>query len=423
MRRKIVAFCDTSIKYSFYGIAGTMFFAWSAMQLFFAFTLLAFLLKLILTFKAEYKQVRVNMFDWAFFAIFILSFISCFFGVNPMKSLGQYAFLKTAGWMFMYLAARIELQNSRQLKTVVWILIGSAFTGAFYGILKGIIYNEPRMGGGLGHPIHFGMGMNFALAILLAVILYKTEKFRKSIKQSISEWTILLVASVFCVFAMVGSRASSALVALAAFICVMALVCRKKAAFILVAVLLAVFAAGVILLPQSKFGAAIIKITDKNNLSVAERLLMWKSGALIIKDHPMGVGIDNLSLVYMQYYQTGAREGNQGHLHNNFIQLTAERGIITLFAYLFFIAAFYIVTLRALPDLKTIFEKYIVIGVIGVFTIFWVTGIFEYTWGASHGILNFWFITGLGMAIIAGSGKNNPSNRRKTRNSRQKISR
>ncbi|MEI7905151.1 MAG: HAD-IIIA family hydrolase, partial [Candidatus Firestonebacteria bacterium] len=400
MRAKIVRYCYTAIEYSLYGFALTAFWAWSAMQLFFAFALAAYILKTFLDFKPQLKKTNVTLFDAAFMLMILFSFISCFFGVNPSKSFGQHAFIKTTGWMLLYIVARSSFADLRQVKRTVWLLIWSALIGGIFAVAKGIYEHQDKFTGGLGHWIQLGMGMNFALALITAIFFYRMDK--KSSKEG-RTWALMLLipAAVACFAALIGSNASSALVALAILVLVFLLIFRKTAAFTVVAVVLVVFLAGIYIVPNTGFGRSINKITNLKHQSVSERLCMWKSGVNIIKDHPAGIGIDNMSLVYPKYMLPEAKEGNTAHLHNNFVQLAAERGIETLLAYFIFIIAFYMVSIKALHKISNLFERYLVAGIIGVFTVLVVSGIFEYSWGTSQTILNFWFLSGLGMAVVS----------------------
>ncbi|WP_110954088.1 O-antigen ligase family protein [Anaerosinus massiliensis] len=83
-------------------------------------------------------------------------------------------------------------------------------------------------------------------------------------------------------------------------------------------------------------------ITDHNYQSNAERVRMWKSAWNMFSDHPIaGVGLGN----YMEQYRTKyilpeAKERNQWHAHNVFMQTLAESGIIGILPYICMVVYF-----------------------------------------------------------------------------------
>ena len=72
------------------------------------------------------------------------------------------------------------------------------------------------------------------------------------------------------------------------------------------------------------------------------RLEMWQVGLRMIRAHPwLGVGPNNIVPEYPLYLPPGKSPiiGYHGHLHNNFLQLGAERGLAALAAWVWFMAA------------------------------------------------------------------------------------
>jgi O-antigen ligase len=76
--------------------------------------------------------------------------------------------------------------------------------------------------------------------------------------------------------------------------------------------------------------------------SISIRLEMWHAGLEMIWRHPLvGVGPDNINEVYTLYLPPRASPevGWHEHLHDNFLQLAAERGLPCLAAWLWFMGA------------------------------------------------------------------------------------
>src|SRR5258708_3699666 len=81
-------------------------------------------------------------------------------------------------------------------------------------------------------------------------------------------------------------------------------------------------------------------IGDTGFLSNAERLIMWKAGSRMVHDHPAwGVGPGNVALVSARYQtpEQHAMFGDWGHLHNTYVHIAAERGLLGLAALLSFL--------------------------------------------------------------------------------------
>jgi D,D-heptose 1,7-bisphosphate phosphatase len=155
----------------------------------------------------------------------------------------------------------------------------------------------------------------------------------------------------------------------------------------------------VFMIPNNKY-LNTFKRYDPSVESNRERILMWKSGVKIFKDYPMGVGIHNLSKVYPKYKYPEAYMENQGHLHNNIMQFAVERGILGVLAYIFLVYAFYLTALKRLNFTGRNADRIVLFGAIGGMTGFVFSGFFEYDFGASFLVLNFWFFIGLAFSVM-----------------------
>jgi O-antigen ligase len=85
----------------------------------------------------------------------------------------------------------------------------------------------------------------------------------------------------------------------------------------------------------------LVSVFDTKQSSNLDRIRMVQAGVEIIKDNPtLGVGPANIKEVYPLYRKPDAPRFRIPHLHNNVVQLWAERGIVGLAAYLLLVALF-----------------------------------------------------------------------------------
>ena len=133
---------------------------------------------------------------------------------------------------------------------------------------------------------------------------------------------------------------------------------------------------------------------------VTSRLKLWKAGVQMIHDHPLfGVGPQRIALEFPQYYRgSDIKSFYYGHMENNFMQLAAERGLLCLAAFLWFIFELY-ASLTGM--LKTAGEetRWAVLSALAALTGFLVSGFFEYNFGDSEVFLLFLFIVSIPYGI------------------------
>lgn len=130
-------------------------------------------------------------------------------------------------------------------------------------------------------------------------------------------------------------------------------------------------------LPLSLF-SRLISTFDIRQSSNFDRLRMAEAGMEMIKDYPLlGVGPANVKEVYALYRKQDAPRPRPPHLHNNVIQLWAERGILGLAAYVTLIGLFLRECARAWHTERRMWAE---VGVAIVVSLT-VAGLFEFNFG------------------------------------------
>jgi O-antigen ligase len=120
---------------------------------------------------------------------------------------------------------------------------------------------------------------------------------------------------------------------------------------------------------------------------------MWDVGLKMVRKHPwVGVGPGNIPLVYAQYLPPGAipQEGYHDHLHDNFLQLAAERGLPCLIAWLWFMLALGWQVLRIRRRLSTL--RWVADAALAAWLAFFAEGFFEFNFGTSPVLMVFLFV-------------------------------
>lgn len=144
-----------------------------------------------------------------------------------------------------------------------------------------------------------------------------------------------------------------------------------------------------IVLAVSYFAApSLIRLRVKSalrpstDLSAAHRLELWGVGLRMIRKHPwMGVGPGNIDSDYGLYLLPGQVPipFRHYHLHNNFLQLAAERGLPTLAAWIALMVALLWGSWKVRPQLSRL--KWVPDAAIAAWIALVAQGLFDYNFG------------------------------------------
>jgi O-antigen ligase len=122
------------------------------------------------------------------------------------------------------------------------------------------------------------------------------------------------------------------------------------------------------------------------------RLAYLDVGMQMIREHPIfGVGPERIRTEFPHYYRGTALETfYYGHLHNNIMQIGAERGLICLAAFFWFIFELYRGLINAARFSGE--ARWAALSALSALTGFMVAGMFEYNFGDSEVLLLLLFI-------------------------------
>ena len=115
---------------------------------------------------------------------------------------------------------------------------------------------------------------------------------------------------------------------------------------------------------------------------------MLDAGMEIALDHPVfGVGPGLVQPAYSEYRSKEAPP-KIPHLHNNVVQIAAERGIAGLLAYAAVLGVFFLHVWRASPTAQQL-SRPVIIGCLMAVAGVTAAGFFEYNWGDAE----VWIVT------------------------------
>ncbi len=163
------------------------------------------------------------------------------------------------------------------------------------------------------------------------------------------------------------------------------------AGLVLVAVLRApkllwLVGAGVLAVLVARPGAVMDRLTVSDASSV-DRYYMWQAGVDMVLERPVfGQGPGMIVEIYPSYRWPQAPNPRAPHLHDNALQVAAERGLPCLVWWLWWVVRALSDSLREFRRLRAEgrFSPWPAAGALGVLTALLVAGLFEYNYGDSE---------------------------------------
>jgi putative inorganic carbon (hco3(-)) transporter len=276
----------------------------------------------------------------------------------------------------LYSAIPSMLRSGRRALAVVATFL------AGYGLVQFVVLGwasgglEKRIRGTLSHVMTFS-GIMLTLSIFFIVLSVGWLRDRDRSRPA-GDLRLGLVAAVLATAALILTFTRSAWIGWVAAVGVAVLRTRPRWALALVIVALI----SVIASPLPLF-ARLISIVDLEQASNLDRLRMLQGGMEMIRDHPLfGVGVANVKEIYPLYRLGDAPRFRIPHLHNNVVQIWAERGLFALLAYVWFFVGFITECLRV-PSSPSESRRYADAGLAAVVGLI-LAGMFEFNFGDSE---------------------------------------
>ncbi len=302
-----------------------------------------------------------------------VSVLAALISADPLHSFTELPGLLTLALVPMI----VSLLDGRRWERLLLLLAVVATTSAVVGLLqyaRGASTLEHRLHGLATHYMTFAGWTLVVTLLLIADIVFGRDRRRLV-------WTV--PAAALCTTVLLLGLTRGAWIGLAAGVGLAAAIARPRTLILLPMLAMTL----VLALPQNVVERAASTF-DPGQPSVRARIGMLHTGLAMVRDHPVfGLGPGMVQPAYPEY-RAGAAPQRIPHLHNNVVQIAAERGLVGLGAYLAILAVFVVYAARALRGPERASRPAVagcLLAVVGVS----VAGLFEYNWGDAE----VWILT------------------------------
>ncbi len=382
---------DPLEKVGFYGLV--LFTVGSALSItlaqgsFYGLVFLPWLLGGAITRRMAFPKSRI-----VYAAAFLLAayVIATGFGINQVASL---KYLKKLGLFFILFLTPLFLESERRLHVLISLLILGMTVNAIYGIAEWLVQLErypsgASVGGTFGFYVTFG-----GVLVISSVLTYGRIWLKEPLKHRLAYGC----AFVLQVFALLLTRERNALVGLIVGVLFFTLYRNWRYAPLVLA--LAIGMTFVLPGPMKRK----VSRTSFAEKVVKTRLDMWNRSLPLMVRHPLtGVGPANVK----QAFREEASDFNMRfrHVHNNYLQILLELGVIGFGAFLWMFgeglrgALRHHFKYRDSDDFLSLTSLSAGAAIAG----FLAAGLFEFNFGDSEVTMPIWFLLGVIVAIEKG---------------------
>ena len=338
----------------------------SMSQIFIFFALICWIIILI---RKKQKFIFPSFF-WPLIVYAVLSLVSSFLSVNPETS------LKDSKELLLFLIVPIVyigFFEEKVLKKANLALLASAYLSCLYSLFYFFFKASPgeRMAGFMGQVMTQGGLLLLFSCMALSMFLFTNDRIRYL-------WGLGLLLSLF---ALILTQTRSAWVGLAIAISLI-LFLYKPRALIIVPLAIGLF---YVASPQY-IKKRVLSIFSQKHISNKVRIEHMTVGIKIIKDFPLfGTGSNTVDMIIQNPKYELSEKAKKGgvHLHNNIIQIGAERGIPTLLAWLSFMIWAFISLIKFLKNKDSTLYPFTVVALAALLALF-TAGLFEYNFADSE---------------------------------------
>ena len=348
--------------WSLVGIVAAMQLSIAAAQILLTIAALSWLASHI----ARGERLAAPKFFWPLLVYAGFTLMSAGFSGDPQVSFTDCKQLV----LLMLVPLTYDLARGGRANSVLSIVLTIGAASAFVGIVQYAVLNFDGLGrrpqGTLSHWMTYSGTLMLVICGATARVLYGTSG---------RLWAAFVMPALLVALSLTLTRGAWVGVA-----CGVAVLFLSKD-FRLLALIPIVIVGGLLLAPPALIERAQ-SIFNRKDVTTVDRIAMLEAGVAIVKDYPLtGVGPDQIERVYPRYRVPDAVKPTNPHLHNVPMQIAAERGLLALGAWIWFV----VVVFRGLLQLlKTARNKSLAAAALGAMVAMLAAGVTEYNFGDSE---------------------------------------
>ena len=368
---------ETAGAVALFAMAGAVQFSIAAAQILLAIALICWLGLLIV----RRERFAAPGFFWPMAAYAAATLVSAAFSPDPRTSLIDCKQLV----LFLLVPLVYHFMTGPRAHTLLTVVVTTAAVSAVFGIVQyGILHYDnlgQRPQGTLGHWMTFSGLLMIVIGVAIARVIFG---------RSDRTWAALVLPALGVAVALTFTR-SAAVGACAAVALLFSL--KDFRLFAILPILAAIFIA----VAPGQVAKRYQSMFNMNDPTVRDRVTMLHIGERMIRARPLtGVGPNMVQRLYVSYkgddsiVVDGVTHINP-HLHNDFLQIAAERGLPALALWLWFIVAL-------VRDLWARFragERELSATALATIVALLTAGLFEYNFGDSEVLMLFLTIVAL----------------------------
>jgi len=349
------------------GIAAALQFSIAAAQILLTIAVALWVILLLV----RHERVEAPAFFLPLLVYAGLTLLSAVFSIDPRTSVidcKQLVLLLMVPLTYRYAT------GSRGI-TLVTVIISCAAISAAFGIIQyGILHYDQlsqRPRGTLGHYMTYSGLLMLVICVAIARILFLTWG---------RAWAALVMPALAVAVALTSTRSAAVGVCIAT---ALLFALKDFRLFAIAPVVAAVFFAFAPQMIMQRFQS----IFDAKDPTRLDRVAMLREGGRMIAAHPIvGVGPNMVEKRYEEFRGPDAVNKTNPHLHNNIVQIAAERGLPALAVWLWFIVA---VALDLIKRFRSGPHAFLSAAALASLAALLTAGLFEYNFGDSEVLMLF----------------------------------
>jgi O-antigen ligase len=365
-----------------FGMAGAVQFSIAAAQILLGIALLCWITLLIV----RRDRFEAPSFFWPLVAYGTATLVSAALSPDPRVSLIDCKQLV----LFLLVPLVYRFVNRQRAHTLISVVITCAAVSAVFGIVQyGILHYDnlgQRPQGTLGHWMTYSGLLMIVIGLAIARVIFGNMG---------RTWAALVLPALGVAVAVTFTR-GAAIGACAAVALLFAL--KDFRLFAILPILAAIFIA----IAPGPIAKRYQSMFNMNDPTVRDRYTMLRIGERMIRSHPLtGVGPNMVQRLYLDYTGSDSLVGPDGvthinpHLHNDFLQVAAERGLPAFALWLWFFVAL----LRDVWRRFNTGQRELAATAMATIAALLTAGLFEYNFGDSEVLMLFLTIVTLPAAV------------------------